>query len=93
MNPYEPILSELATRLLDTAEVKQNFSNNAFLDSIIIFETVFMDKLYDCQNYDNMNLEDRLKMVDFAAKDLVKLIHTYTGLDTIKLVNDYELNK
>jgi hypothetical protein len=93
MNPYEPILSELATGLLDTAEVKQNFSNNAFLDSIIIFETVFMDKLYDCQNYDNMNLDDRLKMVDSAAKDLVKLIHTYTGLDTIKLVNNYELNK
>ena len=93
MNPYEPILSELATGLLDTSEVKQNFSNNAFLDSIIIFETVFMDKLYDCQNYDNMNLDDRLKMVDSAAKDLVKLIHTYTGLDTIKLVNNYELNK
>jgi hypothetical protein len=93
MNPYEPILSELATGLLDTSEVKQNFSNNAFLDSIIIFETVFMDKLYDCQNYDNKNLDDRLKMVDSAAKDLVKLIHTYTGLDTIKLVNNYELNK
>lgn len=93
MNLYEQIISELATGLLETAEVKQNFSNNAFLDAIIIFETVFMDKIYDCQNYDNMNLEDRLNMVDAAAKDLVKLIHTYTGLDTVKLVNEYGQEK
>lgn len=93
MNPYEPILKEIAKGFLATAEAKPNFSNDALLDAIIIFETVFTDKLYDCQNYDNMNLEDRLNMVDAAAKDLVKLIHTYTGLDIIKLVNDYEKGK
>lgn len=30
-NLYEPILNELATGLLEVAETKQNFSNNAML--------------------------------------------------------------
>jgi hypothetical protein len=34
-----------------------------------------------------MSMEDRAKMAQRAGEDLRKLIHTYTGLDTHKLVN------
>lgn len=90
MNPYEPILKEIALGMLETAEIKPNFSNDALLDATLIFQTVFMDKLYDCQEYDKMNIEDRLNMSDKAGNDLRKIIHTYTGLDIHKLVNNYE---
>ena len=36
MNPYEPILKELASGMLEVAEIKPNYSNDAFLDVILI---------------------------------------------------------
>lgn len=93
MNPYEPILKELATGLLETFEIKPNFSNDAFIDAFLIFQTVFTDKLYDCQDYDNMSLEHRSNMAMVAGNELRKLIHTFTGLDTVNLVKEYEKRK
>ena len=89
MNPYENILKEVASGMLETAEFKQNFSNDAFIDSCLIFQTVLMDKLYDNQNYDKMDFSDRLIMAETCGKELRKLVHTFTGLDTIELVNNY----
>lgn len=88
-NPYEPILKEIASGLLETAEIKPNFSDDAFLDSILIFQTVFMDKVYDCQEYDKMEHKQRLEMVNSAGNNLRELIKTYTGIDTIELVENY----
>lgn len=85
MNPYEPILKEIATGMLETAEMKPNYSDEAMLDACLIFQSVFMDKIYENQNYDKMLFKDRLKMAEKAGEDLRKLIHTYTGLDTVKL--------
>jgi hypothetical protein len=87
MNPYEPIFSEIANGLLEVAEIKPNYSDNAMLDVTLIFQSVFMDKLFENQNFDKMSMEDRLKMAQRAGEDLRSLIHTYTGLDTHKLVN------
>jgi hypothetical protein len=86
MNPYEPIFSEIATGLLEVAEIKPNYSDEALLDVLLIFQSVFMDKIFDNQNFDNMPMEYRLEMVESAGNDLRKLIHTYTGLDTHELV-------
>jgi len=41
-----------------------------------------MDKMYDNQDYDKMNLKERSNMATQCGLDLRKLIHTYTGLDT-----------
>jgi hypothetical protein len=86
MNPYEPIFSEIANGLLEVAEIKPNYSDNAMLDVTLIFQSVFMDKIFDNQNFDNMPIGDRLNMAQKAGEDLRKLIHTYTGLDTHELV-------
>jgi len=88
-NPYEPILKEIATGLLELAEMKPNFSNDALLDATLIFQAVFMDKIFDNQNYDNMPMEYRCEMVNKAGEELRKLIHTYTNLDTVELVKNY----
>lgn len=86
MNPYEIIFKEIATGLLGVAEIKPNYTDEAMVSVTLIFQSVFMDKLFDTMEYDNMNKEDRLKMVESAGSDLRKLIHTYTGLDMHKLV-------
>jgi hypothetical protein len=64
---------------------KPNFTNRHFMNTIIIFQNALMDKMYDNQNYDDMDIEDRLKMVETCGNELKKLIHTYTGLDTHKI--------
>jgi hypothetical protein len=90
MNPYEPILKEIADGMLETAEIKPNFSNNALLDAALIFQTVWMDKIHDNMQEPCFTQHDQLKMVESAGNELRKLIHTYTGLDTHELVKNYE---
>lgn len=85
MNPYEPIFKEIANGLLETADFKPNYNDSAILDVTIIFQSVVMDKLFDNQNYDKMDLDDRLTMATKCGDDLRKFIHTYTGLDTHQL--------
>lgn len=63
-------------------ENKPNYSNRDFMNALIIFQTALMDKMYDNQDYDKMNTDDRLKTAESCGLELRKLIHTYTGLDT-----------
>ena len=89
MNPYEPILKEIATGMLEVTEIKPNYSNDALLDATLIFQSVFMDKIFDCQDYDDITLEHRQNMSMVAGKELRKLIYTFTGLDTHQLAKNY----
>ena len=90
MRTYNKELEIIASDILDqnTSEngaEKPNYSNRDFMNTLLIFQTALMDKMYDNQNFDNMGLEDRSKMANKCGLDLRKLIHTYTGLDTHKI--------
>jgi len=88
MNPYDPILKEIATGMLERDyEKKPNYSYEAIINATLIFTSVLVDKIFENQDYDNMALGERTKMVVRAGKEIRKLIHTYTGLDTHKLIN------
>lgn len=87
MNPYEPILKEIASGLLETAEIKPNFSNDALLDAVLIFQTVLMDKLYD--SWKDYPLEVQENRAKKAGETLKNMIYKFTGLDTIELVKNY----
>lgn len=93
MNPYEPILKEVASGMLATIEIKPNYYNNALLDATLIFQMVLFDKIYDLQTDEFMKLKYLLEMAESCGKELRKIIHTYTGLNTVDLVNNYEQNK
>lgn len=88
MNFYKEELEIIANDLIvqsleaEGNRNKPNYSNRDFMNAIIIFQTALMDKMYDNQNYDNMEIEDRMKMAESCGCDLRKFIHTYTGLDT-----------
>ena len=85
-NELEAIANDLLTQNAEAKgnENKPNYSNRDFMNSVIIFQTALMDKMYDKQNSDKMNINDRLKMAERCGLDLRKLIQTYTGLDTHK---------
>ena len=91
MRTYKNELEEIANDLLtQNAEAKgnenkPNYTNRQFMNAVIIFQTALMDKMYDNQDYDDMDIENRLKMAESCGLDLRKLIHTYTGLDTHKI--------
>ena len=92
MRTYKKELEYIANDILnqnaseDGAE-KPNYSNRDFLNTIFIFQTALMDKVFDNQECDNMDIEDRKNMVMQCGNDLRKLIHTFTGLDTHKIEN------
>jgi hypothetical protein len=91
MRSYKKELELIAGDLLNQNasakgnENKPNYSNRDFMNAIIIFQTALMDKMFDNQNYDGMELDDRMKMTQSCGVELRKLIHTYTGLDTHKI--------
>ena len=91
MRAYKQELEIIANDILNQNadakgnENKPNYTNREFMNAVIIFQTALMDKMYDNQNYDRMNVDDRLKMAEKCGLDLRKLIHTYTNLDTHKI--------
>jgi len=91
MRTYNKELEIIASDILDQNaeaignENKPNYSNRDFMNTLLIFQTALMDKMYDNQNFDKMDLENRMKMAVKCGEDLRKLIHTYTGLDTHKI--------
>lgn len=90
MKAFKIELEAIASSLLSQnaearkGENKPNYSNRDFLNTLIIFQTALMDKMYDIQEHDGMGVEERIKMATRCGEDLRKLIHVYTGLDTHK---------
>ena len=91
MRTYKKELEIIANDLLSqtadaiTNEAKPNYTNRDFINTLIIFQTALMDKMYDNQEYDKMNIKNRLNMVESCGLELRKLVHTYTGLDTYNI--------
>lgn len=71
--------SEISLRI----EVKPNFSDDDFMYATQVFMWILTDKMYDLQTEQNMDINDRILMSDSAGKELKKLIHTFTGIDTV----------
>lgn len=85
MRSHKKELEVIANDYLIQSGKKPNFSNRDFMNAAIIFQTALMDKMYDNQDYDDMDVEDRLKMSNQCGLELHKLIRTYTGLNTHKV--------
>jgi len=89
MRAYKKELEIIANDILDQNAKgkgnKPNYTNREFMNTVIIFQTALMDKIFDNQVKDDMDVEDRMKMAESCGLELRKLIHTYTGLDTHKV--------
>ena len=78
----KPIYLSIENMLLMNYETKPDFDNETFRAAIYIFQSALMDKLYDLQNEEEMDFENRTKMVKQCGKDLRNLIKNYTNIDT-----------
>ena len=88
MEKYKGTLEVIANDILKQSceakgnENKPNYSNRDFMNCVIIFQTALMDKMYDLQEYEKLDLEDKLKMAEKCGLKLMELIKTFTNLDT-----------
>ena len=80
-------IEKIATEILNTSRIKPNYTNRDFMNIVIIFQSAMMDKLFEVMNFDNMALEERLKMAEKCGLDLKDYIYKYTNIDTHKIEN------
>ena len=80
-----PILIEIENTLLEfeaNVGMKPGFTNEGFRAGIKIFMCVMMDKIWELQSNENMDMQDRINMVQKVGDDVRKLVKTYTDIDT-----------
>ncbi len=82
---YSTSLELIASDILEQHGQKPNYSNRDFLNTIIIFQSALMDKMFDVQQSEKMDMKQREEMATKCGEDLRKLIRTYTNLDTHNL--------
>jgi len=63
-------------------ENKPNYTNRDFMNALIIFQNALMDKMFDNQNYLDMDLIDREQMAINCGNELRDFVLKYTGLNT-----------
>ena len=87
-NNHSKDLALLANSFLEQAinaklgENKPNYTNRDFMNALIIFQNALMDKMFDNQNYLDMDLIDREQMAINCGNELRDFVLKYTGLNT-----------
>lgn len=83
-----PILVDIEQRLwefeFDTPD-QPEYTDEAFRAVCKIFMSVLMDKMWNLQEKEGIEIEDRIMMAVKAGKDLSNLVKTYTDIDTYKM--------
>lgn len=82
-----PILVEIENTLWEfeaNRGIKPEFTMEGFRAATKIFMAVLMDKIWELQTDENIDMQDRLSMVFKAGEDVRNLIKIYTDLDTHK---------
>ena len=86
-NNHAEHLALLANSFLEQAinaklgENKPNYTNRDFFNVLIIFQNALMDKMFDNQNYLDMDLIDREQMAMNCGNELRDFVLKYTGLN------------
>jgi hypothetical protein len=83
-----PTLLEIETALIEfelSSKSKPEYSNEGFRAAIKIFMSVLMDKMFDLQKNEDLDMEDRINMAEKAGKEIRSFIKTYTNIDTYEL--------
>jgi hypothetical protein len=83
-----PILCEIEDTLLEfeaSKAEKSNFTKEAFRASIKIFTSAMMDKMWELQEKELIDTDDRLKMAIDVGEEIRRLVKVYTDIDTHKI--------
>ena len=73
--------------LLDYAILgrKLNITEEGFRACVFIFSQAMMDRMWDLQQEEKMDIKDRCNMAKAVGEDIRKLVKIYTNLDTFDL--------
>ena len=87
MEAIEDIILDLEGAIIEYNSIadaipQPKFSDDTLRAATCIFMTVLMDKMWDLQEDENLDIEDRLNMARKAGQDIRQLIKTYTGIDS-----------
>ena len=83
-----PILEEIESTLWEFEAKKgqkPNYSMGGFRAATKIFMSVLMDKIWELQQNEEIDMQTRLNMVQKAGEDVRALIKTYADIDCHKL--------
>jgi hypothetical protein len=80
-----PILSEIEDTLLDNYETKPGFNDEGFRASIFIFQSVLLDKMWELQEKEDIQIETRADMATKCGEAIRSLVKTFTDIDTYNL--------
>ena len=80
-------LEALAMEILKTGETRQKLSNRDFMNCVIVFQFGIMNKMFDLQEKEKMDFDDREKMVTNCGLKIHELVKTYTDIDTHNIEN------
>ena len=82
-----PILEEIEDTLweFDLKGQKPEYTKEGFRAGIKIFMSVLMDKIWELQQDEKIDMEDRINMVQKAGEDVRQLVKTYTDIDCHKI--------
>lgn len=85
---FSPILEEIENALWEFeiyGKTTLQYTDEGFRAATKIFMSALMDKMWNLQEAEGMNMADRGNMATKAGEDLRNLIKTYTNIDTHKL--------
>ena len=80
-----PILEEIEATLLEFEAFngdKPNYTDDGFRAAVRIFSSALVDKMFELQSDEKMDMQDCLNMAEKVGEDVRKLIKTYTNIDT-----------
>lgn len=80
-----PILTEIEDTLWEfemNNGIKPEYSTDGFRAATKIFMSVLMDKIWELQSDEKIDLQHRIEMVEKCGQDVRNLIKTYTNIDT-----------
>ena len=83
-----PILTEIENTLWEfeaNRGIKPEYTTEGFRAATKIFMSVLMDRIWELQEAEKMEMQDRINMVEKAGADVRALIKTYTNIDCHKL--------
>lgn len=86
-----PILLEIEAAIIDFdchVKTKPNYTEDALRATGKILISVFMDKMWEMQEQDNMSQEYRLEMAQKCGEDLRQMFKTYCNVDSHDFYNE-----
>lgn len=81
----EPILIELEAVVRENLGRKPYYSDESFRAITSVFMDAMMDKMYDLQLSEQIDIEDRGLMAIKCGQEISRIIKTFTGKDTIEM--------